>query len=64
VGQDGVVGIATGYGQDSPEIESRLGARFSSPIETGPGVHPASYTMGTAYLFRGIAAEVKERVDL
>jgi hypothetical protein len=23
------------------------GARFSAPIQTGPGVHPASYTMGT-----------------
>jgi hypothetical protein len=23
------------------------GARFSAPVRTGPGVHPASYTMGT-----------------
>jgi hypothetical protein len=22
-------------------------ARFSAPVQTGPGVHPASYTMGT-----------------
>jgi len=24
-----------------------LGARFSAPVQTGPGAHPASYTMGT-----------------
>ena len=24
-----------------------LGARFSAPIQTGPGAHPASCTMGT-----------------
>jgi hypothetical protein len=28
-------------------IESRLGARFSSLVQTGTGAHPASYTMGT-----------------
>ena len=32
---------------DSPGIESRLGARFSAPVQTGPGAHPASCTMGT-----------------
>jgi hypothetical protein len=42
-----VVGIATGYGLDGPEIESRWGARFSAPVQTGPGAHPASCTMGT-----------------
>jgi hypothetical protein len=41
------VGIATGYGLDGPEIESRWGARFSAPVQTGPGSHPASCTMGT-----------------
>ena len=41
------VGIATGYGLDGPGIESRWGARFSAPVQTGPGVHPASCTMGT-----------------
>ena len=25
-----------------------MGARFSAPLQTGPGAHPASYTMGTA----------------
>jgi hypothetical protein len=41
------VGIATGYGLDGPGIESRWGARFSAPIQTDPGAHPASCTMGT-----------------
>ena len=42
------VGIATSYGPDGPGIESRLGARFSAPVQTGPGAHPASCTMGAA----------------
>ena len=41
------VGIATGYRLDSPGIKSRWGARFSAPVQTGPGAHPASCTMGT-----------------
>ena len=41
------VGIATGYGLDGLGIESRLGARFSAPVQTGPGAHTASCTMGT-----------------
>jgi hypothetical protein len=51
-------------------------ARFSAPLQTGPGVHPASYAMGTGSLSRGVkrsergvdhplsSAEVKERVRL
>jgi hypothetical protein len=42
-----VVGITTSYGLDGPGIESRWGARFSAPVQTGPGDHPASCTMGT-----------------
>jgi hypothetical protein len=38
-------GIGTGYGLDGPGIESRWGVRFSEPVQTGPGAHPASYTM-------------------
>ena len=45
VGQHSSVGIATDYGLDGPGIESRLGGRAS--VQTGPGAHPASYTMGT-----------------
>ena len=41
------VGIVTGYGLDGPVIEPRWGARFSAPVQTGPGAHPASCTMGT-----------------
>jgi hypothetical protein len=41
------VGIANGYGLDGPGIESRWGARFSAPVQTGPGAHPASCKMGT-----------------
>jgi hypothetical protein len=39
------VGIATGYGLDGPEIESRWGRYFPHPAQTGPGAHPASCTM-------------------
>jgi len=46
-GPGSTVGIATGYGLDGPVIESRLGVRFSVPVQTGPGAHPASCTMGT-----------------
>ena len=50
--------------------------RFSAPVQTGPGVYPASYTMGTGSFTgvnrpgRGVdhptpsSAEVKERVEL
>ena len=60
---------------DGPGIGSRWGARFSAPVQTGPGAHPASYTKGTGSLpgvnrlGRGVdnppsSAEVKERVEL
>ena len=51
-------------------------ARFSAPVQTGPGLHPASYAMGTASLpevnrpGRGVnhpppsGAEVKEIIEL
>ena len=51
-----------------------MGAKFSAPVQTGLGAHPASYTMGTG-AFPGVkrpgrgvdhpppsSAEVKERV--
>jgi hypothetical protein len=76
VGRDSAVGTETRYGLDGPGIESRWGARFSAPVQTGPGAHPASYTMGTGsfpgvkWPGRGVdhpppsSAEVKERVEL
>ena len=39
--------MATRYGPDGPGIESRWGARFFAPVQTGLGAHPASHTMGT-----------------
>jgi hypothetical protein len=50
VGRDSSVGIATRYGMDGPGIESPWRARYSAPVQTGPGFHPASYTMGTGSL--------------
>ena len=41
------VGIETDYRLDGPGIEFQWGARFSVLVQTGPGAHPASYTMGT-----------------
>ena len=46
-GPGSVVGIATGYGLDGPGIRIPVEARFSAPVQTGPGAHPASCTMGT-----------------
>ena len=53
-----------------------VGARISAPVQTGPGAHPAAYTMGTGS-FPGVKGpghgvdhpapsrtEVKERVEL
>jgi len=45
-----VVGIATGYRLDGPGIESQWGARYSAPVQMGPGLHSASCTMGTGSL--------------
>ena len=46
-GPSSVVGIQTGYGLHGLGIESLWGARFSAPVQTGPGAHPASCTMVT-----------------
>ena len=75
-GRDSSGGIVTRYGLGGPGIESRWGARFSAPVQTGPGAHPASYTMGTGSFpgvkrpWRGVnypplsSAEVQGRVEL
>jgi hypothetical protein len=41
------VGIATGYGAGPSGDRIPVEARFSAPVQTGPGDHPASCTMGT-----------------
>jgi hypothetical protein len=46
VGQVSVAGVVTHYGLRGPGIKPD-GARFSVPIQTGPGAHLASYTRGT-----------------
>jgi len=53
VGRYSVVGTEARYELRGPKIESRWGVRFSAPVQTGPGAHPASCTMGTGSLFRG-----------
>jgi hypothetical protein len=75
-GRGSSVVTATRRGLDGPGIESRWGARFSAPVQTGPGSHPASYTVGTASFpgikrpSRGVdhpprsSVEVGERVEL
>ena len=54
VDRDSAACIATCYWLDGPGIESRWwGARFSAPVFTGTGAHPASYTLG-AGCFAGV----------
>jgi len=47
VGQDRVVSIATRYGAGRSGDRISVGKRFSALVQTAPGVHPASCTMGT-----------------
>jgi hypothetical protein len=73
VGRDSVVSIATGW---TVRGSNPCGAIFSAPVQTGPGAHPASYTMGTGSFSRVMRpergvnhtplsiAEVKEGVEL
>jgi hypothetical protein len=76
VGQDSSVGIVTRYRLDGPGSPVPVGVRFFTAVQTGPGAHPASCTMGTGS-FPGVkrpghgvdhpptsSAEVKERVEL
>ena len=54
-GLGSVVGILTVYGLDGPGIESRWGAKFSAPVQTSSGAHPASCTLGIGS-FPGVEA--------
>ena len=77
VRRDSSVGIRTVYGLDGPGIESRWGARFSSPVQTVPEAYPASCAVGTGSFprvrcGRGVtvtpsppsSVKVKNRVEL
>jgi hypothetical protein len=55
-GRHSSVGIVTRYVLDGPGIEAPVGARFSAPVQTGPGAHPASYTMVPGLFPEGKAA--------
>jgi hypothetical protein len=48
------VETVTAYGLEGSGIESRLGARFSAPAQTGPEAHPASCKIGTGS-FSGVS---------
>jgi hypothetical protein len=75
-GQDSSVDIASHYGLDGLGDRIPVVARFSAPVQTGPGAHPASYTTGTGSFpgvkrpLRGVdhptlsSAKVKEGVGL
>ena len=52
VRRDSVVGIASRYELCGPGIEKPVQARFSAPVQTDHGVHPASCTMGTGSISR------------
>ena len=42
MGRCSIVRTATGKGLDGSGIEYMLGARFCSPVQTGPGAHLSS----------------------
>ena len=52
MGRDSPFGVAACYILDGQGIESRVGATLSGPVQTGPGIHSASYTVGTGSLPR------------
>jgi hypothetical protein len=63
--RDSSVGIATDYwldDQEGREFESRQGKKFSllHIVQTGSGVHPTSYPMGTRGSFTGDKAAGRE----
>jgi len=57
------VGVATGYRLDGAGIESRWWAKFSAPVQTGSGTHPASCMMGTVSFPGGSKERLKRDAD-
>jgi len=49
LGRDSSVGIGTGRSG----VRTPVGVRFSAPVQTGPGAHPACYAMGNGSLSPG-----------
>jgi hypothetical protein len=47
VGRNSTVGIATELRAGRSGDRIPVGARFSAPVQTGPGAHPTSCAMGT-----------------
>ena len=45
-----VAGIVTELRAERSGVPTPVGARFSAPVQTGPGAHPASCAMGTGSL--------------
>jgi hypothetical protein len=50
LGRDSSAGLATRYGLDGPEIESRWGRDPSTSVQTGTQAHPASSEIGIGSL--------------
>jgi len=47
-GRDSSVSIENRYVLDGPRIKSRWEVSFSAPVQSSPGDHTVSYTMGTS----------------
>jgi hypothetical protein len=55
------VGIATGYGLEDGGVRVPVGKEFSFlHVQTDPGVHPTSYTMGNGVSFPGVKRPGRE----
>jgi hypothetical protein len=62
--RDSSVGIATSYGLDDRGVGFRVlvGAKICliHVVQTGPGVHPTSYQLGTGALSPGVKRKGRE----
>jgi hypothetical protein len=65
ISRDSLVGIATGYGLDDQGGGSSSPGRVKKfsllhVVQTGSGVHPTSYKMGTGSSFPGVKRQGRE----